>query len=259
MAEAADTFFSKLRPQAEKLRQLLGAGPNVVPVVLAQWAQESGFEAPQWIGGNNYSGLTNGGPPHFRVFATPEEHTHAQAEALTDPNFSSNYAPFLQAARENQSPTVLAQLLGISGWDADHYMGNGNTPGQRLISIMDRYKLFPAPAGLPRSVLFPPAFAPALPEVDTPQQKREEGAVEQPTTKSESQSKESTSSEQVKDQGWRESIVSFFGGLRATVFSWDWWKRALWLLILIIVALLLIYFSLRGMTNPPATTTGEGD
>lgn len=253
MAGEVETFFSRLRPEAERLSQLIGAGANAVPVFLAQWANESAYGGSlpgfSWTGHNNYSGLTDGGPPNFRKFGSTEEHTRAQAAALQDPDYAPNYAPFLQAARENQPPTLLARLLGLSGWDFDSYSGDSGMPGQILIDIMERDNLQPAPSvsqqALPGVTGFPPAFSPIL---------QQEGRAPQKGAASSAEAKQAE-----EKQTLTAATTGFLGTLKQTVFSWDWWKRALWLLILLLLALLLIYFSLRGMTNPQAASQGEGD
>lgn len=252
MPVEAETFFSRLRPEAERLTQLIGAGSNAVPVFQAQWAVESAYGGTlpgfNWIGHENYSGLTDGGPPNFRKFASVEEHTRAQAAALQDPDYAPNYAPFLQAARENQSPTLLARLLGLSGWDANQYRGDSDLPGQALIDVIERDNL--QPASLPASSTagmtgFPPPFLPVLPKLGQAHQQ------DKPASAEVKQAEEK--------QTLTVAITGLFGSLKQTVFSWDWWKRALWLLILLILAVLLIYFSLRGMTNLQAASQGEGD
>jgi len=239
------TWFNKMRPEAERLRDLLGAGPNVVPVFLAQWAHETGFESPKWIGGNNYSGLTDG--EQFRSFGSAKDHTRAQAAALQDPDWAWAYAPFVDAARQNDPPEQLAEYLGVTPWNEDHYQGDGNMPGGVLVGIMHDYGLLDpakAPVEATASAQIGAAVTPGpggkfvtaqtMPEFVTAQTMPE--SLAQPKT----------------GDPWYKAVGGFFSRLNDTVFAWDWWKRLLWLLILLLVAVLLIYLSLRGMTTAPA-------
>lgn len=216
-------FFEKMRPEAERLRQLLGAGPNVVPVILSQWAHESGFEMDTWVGHrdfqHNYTGLTNGGPPNFRSFASPEEHTRAQAEALLDPNYAWGYGQFIQAARENQDPITLARLLGISPWDGAHYKGDSNQPGEQLIDMMVAYDLAPTKPG----------------DVAI-----SGGELGKPISQE------------------RPTLQNIWQRLNETIFSGAWWLRAGQLLALLFVAALLIYVAIKGLGAPAPATEEEG-
>lgn len=253
-------FFARLLPEAERLRQQLGAGTNAVPVFLAQWAHESGFESDRWIGGFNYSGVTDGGPPNFRTFKSPEEHTRAQAAALTDPNYTWGYGLFLQAARENEDPRTLARYLGASPWDAGNYQGDGGRPGQALVDTIERYGLdrlaaTPAAADLPYGAYDPstgrwntPGGGPSI-RISSPIP-----MPEVPQTARDIMGKDSPGLQETAfddDKG-------FFKRLSETLFSAAWWKRAGQLLIMLVVAVLLIALAVWGMMKtPPAPAGGE--
>lgn len=135
---AADQFFKKLNPHARAAARALSLPePNFVPVALAQWAHESGFESPNWVGGLNYAGITDGGPPNFLQFATMEEFVACYIRTLQN----GYYDRILEAARAGRPAREVARILGESPWDAGHYTDDQADPGRYLIRMIDAYKL----------------------------------------------------------------------------------------------------------------------
>lgn len=251
-------------PEAQRAAQLLGAGPNAVPVILAQWAHESGFEADNWIGEFNYSGITSGGEGNWRTFGSTEEHTRAYVGALTDPKYRYTYGFFLDAARENQPPSVLARLLGASDWSADHYNLDGTGPGSALVDVIYRYEL----NRLSDTRLPPGAIGGRYPYIPgttvdpgLPSTPPEQG-TERPTPQYGGRYPYIPGTTVTVPEPAPTAADGLLDRIKNTLFSADWWKRAGLLLAMVIVGLLFVAAAIWGMTKAapaPAPASGEGE
>ncbi|NPV89136.1 hypothetical protein HPY42_06520 [Coprothermobacteraceae bacterium] len=126
-----EKFWEKMYPYALDVAAELEIPPSVC---LAQWAIESSFESPRWCDYNNYAGITDGGPPHFRRYDTIDDFIRDYIRVLR----LSYYREVLELAKQHAPAEEIARALGRSPWDAGHYGGDG----KNLIAVMRRYNLF---------------------------------------------------------------------------------------------------------------------
>lgn len=126
-------FFDKYLNAARAVRRATRLAPSVA---LAQWAVESGYESPEWVGYHNLAGITDGGPPNFLRFDNVEHFLRVYVATL----WNGYYNHVLAAAALGFPAIEQARLLGESPWDAGHYDAGGG-PGEKLIAIMIEHRL----------------------------------------------------------------------------------------------------------------------
>lgn len=130
-------FYKKLYPYAKYIYLITGMP---VSVLLAQFAHESGFESPSWIGHNNYAGITNpGGATRFKQYATIIGFANDYVKTIR----LKYYAGVLAAVKAKRTPDEIALELSKSPWDAGHYGG-----GQSLLAKMKADNLYQYDQGL---------------------------------------------------------------------------------------------------------------
>ncbi len=126
----AENFFYKLLPYALKVTAELSVPASVC---LTQWAVESGFESENWIGHNNYAGITDGGPPNFKQYDTIDDFVTDYIQVLRLPY----YTEILALVAQKADPSRILQALADSPWDAGHYGGDGSS----LLSVYQTYRV----------------------------------------------------------------------------------------------------------------------
>lgn len=207
MTEPND-FFGRLLPYAQEVRNATGMP---VSVTLAQWAHESGFEGSNWVGGNNYSGITAGGPPNFLKFGSLEEFTQKHIATLKE----SPYWGVRSVARQVGTPAIVAEALGRSPWSGDHYADpEQGTPGGLLIKVIkenDLIRYDQAPPVKPGTSYEPPASG----------------------------------------QKWwlPSSVGDFYANLNSTVLSGAWWKRSGQLLLVLLLGVIFLVIAANKLTG----------
>jgi flagellum-specific peptidoglycan hydrolase FlgJ len=121
-----EEWVRTMAPWAEEASRLTG-GRLLVPVILAQWALETGWGTSKlFVDGHNVAGVKNGGA--FRVYPTLA--AGVQDYAMVFLRFEW-YSPVLEAGAEG--PEAQARALAASPWDAGHY---GDPPGADLLPVL---------------------------------------------------------------------------------------------------------------------------
>lgn len=121
----AATFLRTLGPAAAAASAATGF-PE--PVVLAQWANETGWgTSSAFLSGHNFAGVSPGGS----VASYPDLATGLAAYEAT-----AN-AHYYDPVRAAPSPEAAAVALGAGPWAAGHYQdANNEGPGSALLQIM---------------------------------------------------------------------------------------------------------------------------
>lgn len=134
-------FFAEALPWAEKAHAATGVLPSVI---LAQWADETGFGGVDWSPNNNPGNVGSYDGQPVASFPSLEAGVAAYIETMK--------LGYYQAVRT--APTWRAQCyaLGESPWASGRYCAAGGVPGADLIEIVSSHGLTsydapPAPQG----------------------------------------------------------------------------------------------------------------
>lgn len=129
---AAIQFFQVTAPYA---RQAAGSTGIPVPVILAQWALETGY-GTHFSGANNLANITDFRTGGFRNYATVQDFLSDYVRTLLSPT----YAAVIRTARGGGTDADVARALGASPWDIGHYRGSGayDYPGGLLVAVLDQ-------------------------------------------------------------------------------------------------------------------------
>lgn len=115
------SFITDVLPDAQYASAQTGVP---VPVILAQWIDETGNGTSQaWLQGHNYAGVSPGG--HVAYY--PDRASGLAAYVRT-----MNAAPYAAVRAAGSIPGAIA-ALGASPWAGSHY---GNPPGADLSRIV---------------------------------------------------------------------------------------------------------------------------
>jgi hypothetical protein len=134
-----DEFFADALPWA---RQVHAQMPEMfVSVVLAQWAEETGYGGPDWIPNNNPGNVGSFDNQPVAKFPTMQTGVNAYKQTM-----QLHYYDAVRAATTWQSQ---AYALGQSPWASAHYMAAGPPPGEDLIKIVNLHNLTQYDAPIP--------------------------------------------------------------------------------------------------------------
>lgn len=134
-----EQFFAAALPWANKAAAHTGV---LVSVVLAQWADETGYGGPDWFPNNNPGNVGSFDGQPVATFPSLQAGVAAYIQTMNQDIYNGvrEAAPW--------GPLAQARALGQSPWASGHY---GSPAGQDLISIIDKYDLTiydaPPPAG----------------------------------------------------------------------------------------------------------------
>lgn len=121
-------FVTKLRPYGIAAADALGVDKSYADFFVTHWAQESGFESPEWIGRNgadyNYAGIKGSGP--WRRYDSIEAFVVDYLDVLQTTRVSSGlaYAEVIQKMKNGAPLNDVFAAMGRSPWDQDHYGRN---------------------------------------------------------------------------------------------------------------------------------------
>lgn len=121
-------FAAKLRPYGVAAADALGVDRKYADFFITHWAQESGFESPEWIGRNgaayNYAGIKGSGP--WRRYDSMEAFVADYLDVLLTTRVSSGlaYAEVIQKMKQGAPLNDVFAAMGRSPWDQDHYGRN---------------------------------------------------------------------------------------------------------------------------------------
>jgi hypothetical protein len=109
-------FLATYQPAARELARLTGLEPDLF---LAQWAVETGW-ATSWAGAPFNLGNIECGPGVFCRYGSLPEFVAAENAVLHQPNFTG--------VLDSKNTDLIEQMhaLGLSPWDAGHYMNAGD-------------------------------------------------------------------------------------------------------------------------------------
>ncbi len=118
-------FEDQMGPYAIQAGNATGLDPGVI---LAQWAEESGWgtAAP----GDNYAGITDPTTGGFADYSSRQAFEQAYVSVVEQPNMSV----ITSTASKTASPLAQALAVGQSPWDAGHYLDSG-VQGGKLIDV----------------------------------------------------------------------------------------------------------------------------
>ena len=119
-------FFAEALPWAQGVHSRLPV--MFTSVVLAQWAEETGYGGPDWSPNNNPGNVGSFDGQPVNKFPTMQTGVNAYMQTL-----QNGYYPTVLAAK-----TWAAQCyaLGVSPWASGHYEAAGGPPGEDLIKIV---------------------------------------------------------------------------------------------------------------------------
>lgn len=129
-----ETFFATALPWARIASRLTGVN---VSVVLAQWADETGYGGPDWSPDNNPGNVGNtehGGQVTYPTLA-------AGVTAYVRTMLLPYYVDVRGWGPTPAEVDASAVNLGKSPWAAGHY-DNGHGPGSALLAIMGQFDLY---------------------------------------------------------------------------------------------------------------------
>lgn len=124
---APEEFFAEALPWAQQAHPPTSV---FVSVILAQWADETGFGGPDWSPNNN--------PGNVGSYDNQPVATFPTLQAGVDAYIQTMNLPYYTAVRESKTWATQAHALGLSPWASGHY---GAPPGADLISIINTYDL----------------------------------------------------------------------------------------------------------------------
>lgn len=122
-----DAFFAEALPWAQKAHALCYV---LVSVILAQWADETGYGGPDWSPNNNPGNVGSYDGKPVATFPTLQAGVDAYVQTMN--------LDYYTAVREATTADAQATALGESPWASGHY---GKPPGSDLIAIIDNYDL----------------------------------------------------------------------------------------------------------------------
>lgn len=129
-----ETFFSAALPWARVASRLTAVN---VSVVLAQWADETGYGGPDWSPRNNPGNVGDTEAGGQVVYPTLAAGVEAYVRTMLLPYYVDVRGWGPTPAEADAS----AVNLGKSPWAAGHY-NNGGGPGSALLAIMGGYDLY---------------------------------------------------------------------------------------------------------------------
>jgi hypothetical protein len=124
------SFLEQMTPYAVEASGPTGFRPSVI---LAQWADETGFgTSKQWVDGHNPAGISPGG----RLASYPSIAVGVGAYIATAE------ASYYDTVRNAGDGLAQAYALGASVWAAGHYVAAGSVvAGSALVAIIKQYGL----------------------------------------------------------------------------------------------------------------------
>jgi hypothetical protein len=134
------SFWDEALPYAQQAHSQTGV---LTSVILAQWANETGYGGVDW---SVYHNPGNVGDP-----AAGGQTTYPTLQAGVDAYISTMLLPYYAAVRSASTWQTQCAALGASPWAASHY---GNPPGEDLVQIINandltQYDGSPAPTPVP--------------------------------------------------------------------------------------------------------------
>lgn len=120
-----EEFVTKLKPYGVAAADQLGVSRSYSAFFLTHWAQESGFESPDWIGQNgaayNYAGIKGSGP--WRSYDSIEAFVVDYLDVLETTRVGGKlaYAEVIELMRQGAPLDDVFAAMGRSPWDEDHY------------------------------------------------------------------------------------------------------------------------------------------
>jgi hypothetical protein len=140
-AGSAQSFFVDALPYAQ---QASAATKVEVAVILAQWADEQGYQWPPM-----YNNPGNVGDP-----GAAGQTSYSTVEAGVEAYISTMLLPYYSGVRASIGDTAQCYALGQSPWAGGHYDQDGGPPGEDLIKIiaefnLSQYNTGPTPAPVP--------------------------------------------------------------------------------------------------------------
>jgi hypothetical protein len=135
-------FFAEAAPWARQVKEAI---PTMfVSVVLAQWANETGYGGPDWSPSNNPGNVGDPDAGGQTVFPTLAAGVATYITTLQ--------LDYYDAVRAATSPADQMRALGESPWAASHY---GTPPGVDLTVIYTAYDLASYDSVAPEPVQLP--------------------------------------------------------------------------------------------------------
>lgn len=122
-----DEFFAEALPWAQQAHPQTNV---LVSVILAQWADETGYGGPDWSPNNNPGNVGSYDNQPVATFPTLQDGVNAYIHTMN--------LPYYTAVRDATTWQSQATELGKSPWASGHY---GNPPGSDLIAIIDNHDL----------------------------------------------------------------------------------------------------------------------
>lgn len=122
-----DEFFAVALPYAHQAHAQTGV---LVSVILAQWADETGYGGPDWSPNNNPGNVGSYDGQPVAKFPSLQAGVNAYIQTMR--------LDYYAAVRAATTATAQATALGQSPWASGHY---GNPPGADLIAILNTYNL----------------------------------------------------------------------------------------------------------------------
>ncbi|HWI50753.1 MAG TPA: M23 family metallopeptidase [Symbiobacteriaceae bacterium] len=136
-AMTSEQFVAKLAPFAAMAAAQLEVPDDYAAVFLVHWAQESGYESPEWIGRNgaafNYAGIRIDGA--WRSYDSMEAFVDEYTRVLQTTRLGGQqaYAEVIELMRAGAPIGDVLDALGRSPWDEDHYGRSAGLPDGTLL------------------------------------------------------------------------------------------------------------------------------
>jgi hypothetical protein len=148
-AEQENQFVQQMLPYARQASQATGVH---VPVILAQWGDETGWGTSElWSNDHNLAGV-EGASGLLLHCGSIEEGVQGYIACMNQDHYTS--------VREAQGWQAQTVALGQSHWDGGHYNLHGAGPGTALIGIVGDFNLTQYDTGGPGDVAASPTLAP---------------------------------------------------------------------------------------------------
>lgn len=152
-----EEFFTAALPSAQSVHWAM---PEMfVSVVLAQWADEQGYQWPPM-----YNNPGNVGDP-----VSAGQRGYATVAAGVDAYAATLRLDYYVAVRAARTALLQCYALGESAWAASHYEAGGGPPGHDLVAIVAAYDLTKYDATVPVVSTAPiPPLKPTVEDTDMP-------------------------------------------------------------------------------------------